>query len=104
MLFLGQYAYGGGVAYGWQYIRPPPANALWQFTPSAQLGEWSYVASSPASNFSTLTRTFGAISAYGNGLGFSLGGEETSLTTPNIVDEGHNSVSGMGAYYPRNRT
>jgi hypothetical protein len=73
------YAYGGGVTQSllsWTEVEPP-ANALWQFEPSRSesgSGEWVEVPIAPSSNFSALARVRAANTAYGDGLGFALGG------------------------------
>ena len=76
------YAYDGGISQAltnW-YGTPPPVNALWEFTPSGSGGSWSQAAISPSSIFSSLIRVTNAIYAYGNGLGFALGGWENDAT------------------------
>ena len=74
------YAYDGGVS--WAPLTPlsVPPNALWEFTPSGKLGTWSLVNFSPQSNFTALDRVDNGIYGYGNGLGFALGGTETTAT------------------------
>lgn len=53
------YAYDGGVSFSLPPADLPgaPENALWRFSPSGDSGRWSLVSVSPASNFSTLSRT-----------------------------------------------
>jgi hypothetical protein len=55
-------------------------NKLLQFIPDGDSGSWSDVVISASSNFSLLARTMGALYGYGNGLGFALGGRESTGT------------------------
>ena len=59
----------------------PPLNALWQFEPQGDGGEWSEVPQTSQSNFSSLSRTNNGASTSGNGLGFVLGGAESGQTS-----------------------
>lgn len=62
---------------------PVPQNSVWKFTPSSGgFGSWSEQSMPSNSIFPSLTRPAGAISAYGNGVGYLLGGYETAWTTP----------------------
>lgn len=79
------FAYNGGVSTTLIPPPPPVPNQLWQFIPLGPSGSWSQVDVSPQSqNFTSLVRTVGGPSASGNGLGFVLGGSESSTTTPSL--------------------
>lgn len=75
------YAYNGGLSQAppnwWTYETPPP-NGLWEFKPD--IGKWVSAYISPSSIFSSLGRVTASINAYGNGLGFALGGFQTDAT------------------------
>jgi hypothetical protein len=89
------YAYNGG-AQGFDSI---PANAVWQFTPSGNSGTWSSPGVSASSNFSALLRVMEAASAFGDGIGYALGGAQNSHTTdgpPYINEKG----AGTNVYTP----
>lgn len=66
----------------------PPLNELNQFTPSGDLGSWSQVKNDPATIFTSLSRTRSGAYSSGSGLGFALGGIETSQTTSSIDGSG----------------
>ena len=75
------YAYDGGRSANDAVTTQPPYNALWQFLPSGNVGSWKQVPVLQTSNFSTkLDRVTRASYAYGNGLGFALGGMRSSYT------------------------
>ena len=62
------------------------ANELWQFLPDGNSGSWSLVLPPASSNFSELDRVVNGLSGCGDGLGFSLGGNQiqgTELSLPN---------------------
>ena len=77
------YAYDGGVSWRLRadLLPPPPANALWQFTPDGNTGAWSNVPLQPGSNFTSLSRLELGAYTSGSGLGFALGGYESWRTT-----------------------
>jgi hypothetical protein len=83
------YAYDGAVSASanLSVLPVPPDNALWQFVPSGNSGEWSQVSVSPASYFSTLSRVVCGIYGQGNGLGFAFGGQESDTADPSLIDE-----------------
>jgi hypothetical protein len=95
------YAYNGGA----QGYDPTPANELWQFTPSGNSGTWSSPGVSASSNFSNLLRVMEAASAFGDGIGYALGGAQNSHTTdgPPYFDKGggtdvYTPLSGLVTY------
>jgi hypothetical protein len=96
------YAYNGGA----QGYDPIPANGLWQFTPSGNSGTWSSPGVSASSNFSALLRVMEAASAFGDGIGYALGGAQNSHTTdgpPYYNEKGagtyvYTPLSGMVTY------
>jgi hypothetical protein len=72
----------------WLDATPPP-NALWAFQPSGNSGEWSQISIDASSNFSSLSRITAGSYAYGNGLGFALGGTESYATYHYDYDDVH---------------
>ena len=97
------YAYDGGISgapVGW-YLNSPPANSLWQITPSGGTGRWKQSYVSPSTNFTNLVRVTSAIYASGNGLGFALGGLQSDATGYNLFENAYydnNFVPGMVIY------
>ncbi len=76
------YAYDGSISGApptW-YNNEVPTNSVWQFSPSGDSGLWSLAPVAPSSNFSVRSRVSQAAYAYGNGLGFALGGIENAAT------------------------
>lgn len=95
------YTYDGGISQAvpdWWTFETPPANALWEFSPDS--GSWSSAYISPSSIFSSLVRVSASIHAYGNGLGFAMGGFQTDATKANILPTIFDStlVPGMVIY------
>ena len=93
------YAYNGGISNSepnWFLDSTTPANGLWQFDGNS----WRSSYISPSSIFSSLNRVTSAIYAYGNGLGFALGGVQSLSTQTGdfgtIFD--HTYVPGMVIY------
>lgn len=97
------YAYDGGISSApadwWENFTPPP-NGLWKFTPDGSSGKWSQAYVSPSSNFASLKRVTAATYAYGNGLGFALGGLQSDNTAYNIFNSifDNSLVPGMVVY------
>ena len=78
------FAYNGGVSTTLT-LPPPVPNELWQFIPLGPGGSWSQVdLSQQSQNFTSLVLTNAGTSASGNGLGFVLGGFESSTTTTSL--------------------
>lgn len=73
------YSYDGGYSFSIPVVNRT-TNGLARFTPDGSSGSWSLVSNPASSNFSSLTRVMGASYGYGNGLGFALGGRETTGT------------------------
>ena len=81
------YVYDGGVSQApvlWYQSNDIPKNGLWQFTPSGNTGHWSSSYISPSSSFSSLSRVSSGLYAYGNGMGFAVGGRQTDATSYDI--------------------
>ena len=75
------YAYDGATSNAFDVQNPPSSNTLYQFLPDgAGFGAWSVVPAPANTNFSQLSRAFGAAYTSGNGLGFALGGLQNSQT------------------------
>jgi hypothetical protein len=74
----------------WIDTKPPP-NALWAFQALGDSGEWSQVSIDASSNFSSLSRVTVGSYAYGNGLGFALGGTESYATYHYDYDDVYDS-------------
>ena len=72
-----------------------PSNQLWQFIPDgAGSGSWNLSNTLSSSIFSSLQRTQGQASAYGNGVGYALGGMDSYyVPIPGLVS--YNTTSGM---------
>lgn len=97
------YAYNGGVSNApvdWYVDLVTPQNALWQFNPSGSSGRWTQAYISPSSIFSSLVRVTSSINAFGNGLGFSIGGSQSDSTDGSLFAtiEESNLVPGMTIY------
>jgi Kelch motif len=96
------YAWGGEVSRSLPPDQGPPVpqNAVWKFTPSSEgSGSWSEQSMSSNSIFPSLTRSAGAIGAYGNGTGYLLGGYETASTRPQNADlQGFLPTPGIVSY------
>lgn len=79
------YQYNGGISNApvdwWETAMTPP-NSLYQFDPDSN--SWSSSYKSPSSIFSSLARVTGSINAYGNGLGFALGGIQSYSTNTGL--------------------
>ena len=71
-----------------------PSNSLWQFVPDGVgSGYWNESTTLSNSAFPSLQRTHGEASAYGNGIGYALGGiNEYNVPTPGLVS--YNTTSG----------
>lgn len=72
-------------------------NELWQFKPSGNSGTWSNLGLTAAAtaNFTSLVRVTRAASAFGNGVGYSLGGVQnwrTANTAPFDEDSKGNTA------------
>lgn len=99
------YTYNGEVA-ELSYNIDPPANELWKFTPSGNSGTWSNPGVSAASKLTDLVRVQRAASAFGDGVGYALGGYQNWRTTTNapfydgwkVLSGDTIPVSGMVAY------
>ena len=76
------YTGGGSVALPIWELPQPPDNALWQFSPSStgSSGEWTQVLITPATIFSSLSRTIAGTYGSGGSLGFAIGGHENGFT------------------------
>ena len=75
------YQYNGGISNApvdWLEDAETPQNSLSQFNPKSDSWSASYI--SPSSIFSSLARVTSSINAYGNGLGFALGGIQSYST------------------------
>lgn len=97
------FVYDGGLSEAppdWNEVETLPDNTLWQFTPSGASGHWAQSYVSPSSIFSSLSRVSSAIYAYGNGLGFALGGIQSLATGDTGFTEAYdtNLVPGMVIY------
>ena len=95
------YAYNGGLSEappGWYNNAVAPANYLWEFKPDA--GRWTQAYISPSTIWSTLVRVAGSIDAYGNGLGFALGGAQSYATATTLFSSlsDRTYVPGMVVY------
>ena len=94
------YAFDGGISFAIPAYEqpPPPPNELWQFSPSGKSGSWSLVGPPASSNFTSLVRGYNGIYTYGAGMGFALGGEESSATN-NALEGGTTvPIPGMVMY------
>lgn len=100
------YLYNGEMSHKSNGV-PPPVNQLWRFTVSGNSGTWSSPGVSPAaaSDFAALLRVTRAASAFGNGVGYALGGYQywrTSTAAPFYKDGGIDRigmpVAGMVAF------
>jgi hypothetical protein len=95
------YSYGGEISETLPYdeLPSPPPNALWQFTPADGGGSWTVVTNLANSIFPTLQRTTDQAGAYGNGVGYSLGGIENWRTNfPGIDSYVNIPAPGMVSY------
>lgn len=75
------YQYNGGISeapINWFDTAVTPQNSLYQFDSDTDQWNPSYI--SPSSIFSSLGRVTASINAYGNGLGFALGGMQNFAT------------------------
>ena len=100
------YAYNGGISQAspnWLTESTPP-NGLWEFKPDT--GSWSSAYVSPSSIFSSLVRVTASINAYGNGLGFALGGFQTLSTQSGLFSSifDNTLVPGMIVYNIKSQT
>lgn len=81
------YSYGGAVSWATQlYSWPSLENWYWQFTPNTTGGNRDVVPPNVQSNFSILSRSANALYASGNGLGFALGGTESTQTNYGLYE------------------
>lgn len=82
------YQYGGGVSAApvdWWEGLATPQNSLYQFDPNSDSWSASYV--SPSTIFTSFARVTSSITAYGNGLGFALGGLQSYATNSAIFPD-----------------
>ena len=88
------YAYDGSVVANSGQDNPP--NELWQFIPDGNdSGYWNQSTTLSNSIFPTLQRTYGQASAYGNGIGYALGGidGDSNVPSPGLIS--YNTTSGL---------
>jgi hypothetical protein len=91
------YAYNGDLA-SESYDVVSPANELWRFTPSGISGTWSNlgVSAGASLDFTDLVRVANAASVVANGIGYALGGYQSSGTTDKApFYENGEAVSGL---------
>lgn len=77
------YAYDGG--WGDQYLTrsSDSSNQLWKFSPNGHAGVWTLVSPSDEFSFSSLSRVMDGSYAFGNGVGYALGGVSNYATGGN---------------------
>lgn len=93
------YAYDGAVSLSSDLpLAVPPNNELWRFDISGKSGDWSLIDHVASSNFSTLVRSYHGSYAYGNGLGFAVGGRENGATNNALPTTANLPVPGMVMY------
>jgi hypothetical protein len=81
-----------------QMLQPPP-NSVWRFTASHNEGSWSEQPILSNSIFPSLTQPAGGIDAYGNGIGYLLGGYKSRfMSLQTIQTQGYVPTSGITFY------
>lgn len=95
------YSYDGGNSFTVPF-KNDTANQLWRFQPVDYYGKWSRVSQPAKSNFSTLNRIVSGTYAYGNGLGFALGGWRNKGTDASLSLDSV-EVAGMVIYNTTSR-